>query len=45
MTFNQISRSRHYLTLNVSETERDTDNEILTGTSALFKEVITNDLE
>ena len=36
----QISSSRHYLTLNVSETVRDTDY-----TQAVLKDVISNDLE
>jgi len=40
-----ISKSRHYLTLNISKTVRDTDNEILRGTHALLKDVISNDLE
>jgi len=37
----QISRSRHYLTLNYPETVRDSNNGILTGTTS----VISNDLE
>jgi len=45
----QISRSRHYLTLNnISETVRDTDmikTELLTETYALLKSVMSNDLE
>ena len=42
-----ISKTRHYLTVNVSETERDADivkNEILIRTYALLKRVISSDL-
>ena len=40
-----VSRSRHSLALNISETIRDTDsfNEILIGTFALLNSVISND--
>ena len=43
----QISRSHHYLTLNISEIVRDTDSyrEILAGTRAVLKSVISIDLE
>jgi len=37
----KILRSRHYLTLNISETVGDTD----IVTYALLKDVISNDLE
>ena len=39
----QISRSCHYLTLNISETVREYRDEVLTY--ALLKGVISNDLE
>jgi len=39
----KISRSRHYLTLNISETVRDTDIVTTTGTYALLKTFILND--
>jgi len=52
LTFNdpksQISRSRHYLTLSISETVQDTNmfyNEKLIGPYAVLKSVISNDLE
>jgi len=37
----------HYLTLNISETVQATDsyNELLIGTYALLKSIISNDLE
>jgi len=37
-----ISRSRHYLTLNISETVRDID---IQRTYAILKNVISNDFE
>jgi len=47
MTLNaptQISRSRHYLTLNISETIRDKDSYYEILTHAPFKGVISNNL-
>jgi len=45
-TKTQISKSCHYLTLNISETVRDTDSykDVLIGTYGLLKCVISNDL-
>ena len=40
-----ISRSRHYLTLNISETVRDTMEYSYGRTHALLKGVISNELE